>query len=75
MTLSSLSCQGKIINTKIAQINASKVGTECNDIVFVEWTRTNKHASLRYSEDISQSDILQWSITKAFKNLATMTLM
>ncbi len=67
MTLSSLSPQGKIINTTIAQINASKVVTECNDIEFVEWTKTNKHASFWYSEDIAKSEILQWSITKAIK--------
>jgi hypothetical protein len=67
MTLFSLSSQGKIINTRIAQINASKVVTECNDIRFVEWTKTNKHASFWYSEDIAKSEILQRSITKAIK--------
>ncbi len=55
MNLFSLSPQGKIINTTIAQINASKVVTECNDIEFVEWTKTNKHASFWYSEDIAKS--------------------
>jgi hypothetical protein len=49
----------------IAQINASKVVTECNDIEFVEWTKTIKHASFWYSEDIAKSEILQRSITKA----------
>ncbi len=67
MTLSSSSSQGKIINTTIAQIDASKDVTECNDIKFVEWTKTNKHASFWYSEDIAKSDILQRSITKAIK--------
>jgi hypothetical protein len=45
MTLSSSSPQGKNINTTILQINASKVVTECDNIEFVEWTKTNKHAS------------------------------
>ncbi len=67
MTFSSLSPQSKIINTMIAQISASKVVTECNDIKFVEWTKTNKHASFWYSEDIAKSEICQWSITKAIK--------
>ncbi len=67
MTLSSSCPQGKIINTTIAQINASKVVTECNDVKFVEWTKTNKHASFWYSEDIAKSEILQRSITKAIK--------
>ncbi len=67
MTLFSLSPQGKIINTTIAQINASKVVTECNNIKFVEWTKTNKHASFWYNEDISKSEIFQGSITKAIK--------
>ncbi len=67
ITLFSLSPQGKIINTMIVQINASKVVTECNDIEFVEWTKTNKHASFWYSEDIAKSEILQWSNTKAIK--------
>jgi hypothetical protein len=67
MTLFSSSPQGKIINTMIAQINASKVATECNDIKFVEWTKTNKHASFWYSEDISKPKILQRSISKTIK--------
>jgi hypothetical protein len=67
MTLFSLSPQGKFINTTITQINASKVVTECNDIKFVDWTKTNKHASFWYSEDIAKSEILQRSITKAIK--------
>jgi hypothetical protein len=67
MTLFSSSPQGKIINTTMAQINASKVVTECNDIEFVEWVKTNKHASFWYSEDIAKSEILQRSITKAIK--------
>jgi hypothetical protein len=56
MTLSSSSPHGKIINTTIVQIDASKVVTQCNDIKFVEWTKTNKHASFWYSEDISKSE-------------------
>jgi hypothetical protein len=36
ITLSSSSPQGEIINTMIAQIDASKVVTECNNIEFVE---------------------------------------
>jgi hypothetical protein len=67
MTLSSSSPQGKIINTTIAQIDASKVVTECDDIKFVEWTKTSKHAFFWYSEDIAKSEILQRSITKAIK--------
>ena len=67
MPLSSLSPQGEIINTTIAQINASKVVTKCDDIKFVEWTKANKHASFWHSEDIAKSEILQWSITKAIK--------
>jgi hypothetical protein len=67
MTLFSLSPQGKIINTAITQINAPNVVTECDDIKFVEWTKTNKHASFCYSEDIAKSEILQRSITKAIK--------
>jgi hypothetical protein len=67
MTLFSSSPQGNIINTTIVQIDASKVVTECNDIKFVEWTKTNKHASFWYSEDIAKSKILQRSITKAIK--------
>ncbi len=67
MTLFSSSPQGKIINTIIAQIDASKVVTECDNIEFVEWTKTNKHASFWYSEDIAKSEILQGSITKAIK--------
>ncbi len=67
MTLFSSSPQGKIINTMIAQIDASKVVTECNDIKFDEWIKTNKHASFWYSENIAKSEILQRSITKAIK--------
>jgi hypothetical protein len=67
VTVSSLSPQGKIIDYKIAQIDASKIVIECNVIKFVEWTRTNKHASCWYSEDIAKSDILQRSMTKALK--------
>jgi hypothetical protein len=67
MTLFSSSPQGKIINTMITQINASKVVTECDNIEFVEWTKTNKHTPFWYSEDIAKSEILQRSITKAIK--------
>jgi hypothetical protein len=66
-TLFSLSPQCKIINTMIVQIDASKVVTECDNIEFVEWTKTNKHASFWYSEDIAKSEILQRSIAKAIK--------
>jgi hypothetical protein len=67
MTLFSSSPQGKIINTTIAQIRASKVVTECDNIKFVEWTKTNKHASFWYSEDIAKSENFQRSFTKAIK--------
>jgi hypothetical protein len=67
MTLFSSSPQSKIINTTIAQIDTSKVVTDCDNIKFVEWTKTNKHSSFWYSEDIAKSEILQRSITKAIK--------
>ena len=72
MTLSSLIPQGKITNTTIAQIDASKVVTECNNIKFVEWTKTNKHASFWYSEDIAKSEIFNGQLQRPSKNLATM---
>jgi hypothetical protein len=64
-TLHVIDCQGKNINTNIAEVPVKDlVFSSFDDMEFVDWTSINKFARCWYCEDIHLSPILKQAIVK-----------
>jgi hypothetical protein len=65
-TLHVLACQGRNINTNVAEIQAKDVVfPTIDDLELVDWTSLNQYARFWYCEDIHHSSILRQAIVKA----------
>jgi hypothetical protein len=63
-TLSTI-CNGKFVNTHIAQVPARTVTIQMDDIKIYEWSINNIHAHLWSCHDIDQSSILRLALEKS----------
>ncbi len=64
-TTLSMICNGKSVNTHIAQVLARSVTIQMDDIEFYEWSVNNVHAHLWSCHDIDQSPILRLALEKS----------
>jgi hypothetical protein len=63
-TLSTI-CNGKSVNTHIAQVPARTVTIQMDNIEFYEWSINNVHAHLWSCHDIDQPSILRLALEKS----------
>jgi hypothetical protein len=64
-TTLSMICNGKSVNTHIAQVPARSVTIQMDDINFYEWSVNNVHAHLWSCHNIDQSPILRLALEKS----------
>jgi hypothetical protein len=64
-TLSVIDCNGRTVNTHIAEMPATRVCLNIDDVEFHEWTIENKFACLWYCQDLCQSELLKLAIKNA----------
>ena len=64
-TLSAIDRKGRTFNTHIAEMHATRVCLNIDDVEFHEWTLENKFARLWYCQDLRHSEILKLAIGNA----------
>jgi hypothetical protein len=66
-TLSAIDRNGRTFNTNIAEMHATRVCLDIDDVEFHKWTVENKFSRLWYCQDLRHSEILKLSIENAIK--------
>jgi len=64
-TLSAIDRNGHTFNTNIAEMHATRVCLNIDDVEFHKWASENKFARLWYCQDLHHSEILKLSIKNA----------
>jgi len=64
-TLSAIDRNGRTFNTSIAEMHATRVCLNIDDVEFHKWTSKNNFSRLWYCQDLCHSEILKLSIKNA----------